>query len=153
MNIFDKHKFTLPELTSALLEILEEKRSSNASNERVMYDYSVIGLITDGVKRLTDKRKTFFNVPKGEITNRRKELGLTQKEVSRYCGIAEVNYQAFERSHTIMNYESMCYMWDLLYIYDGKPPDPSNLKKRRIKTRYRMSPKAKRLKENYPKMQ
>ena len=136
-NIFDRHKFTLPELTAALLEILDEKRSGIANNDKVLYDYSVVGLVTDAVRRLTTKRKTYFNIPKGEIANRRKELGLEKKQVARYCGITVDNYHNFETGSSIMHYESMCYLWDLLYRYDGKPPDASYLKARRQKARHR----------------
>lgn len=124
-------RFTVEEVTSVLLEMIEENTTSSRKNTLVA-DYAFIGVVATAFDRLRKRQQTFSLMSRQDIKARRYFLNLPTGAVANYCGVSPGTYNNFERGAIYaMSFESMWYLWELLYRHNGKPPDDKYLFKKR----------------------
>jgi DNA-binding XRE family transcriptional regulator len=127
-------KYTLEEVTGAILQVLEENKTGVLYADELVANMTTLGVVNKAWDRLNRKAKSFPIISGRELRLRRLSLNLSAEQLGNYCGVNQETIGSLERGTTkALSYESMWLLWHLLYRCDGVPSkeDKKYLNKRR----------------------
>lgn len=132
-NKITDFRYSIEELTGAVMEILEERKDDSVVNT-VLESYAIVGILNMAAARVRrSERRAFWRVDHREWKKRRINLGILTVEAAKYAGIKISELEDFERGSpgSMLPFQPLCYLWDLYFRFEGSPPDLKYMKVKR----------------------